>query len=128
MTTATSQPSNAILLVDDDTDLLSLFEIVLVRLGYPIYKATTGKAALDLMESVRPILIVLDLALPGMSGIEVLTSIRADERYNNIRIVVLTAVPVMMEREHVDLVDIMLTKPITPRQLEQTVRDLLGKA
>lgn len=127
MTTATSQPATAILLVDDDTDLLSLFEIVLGRMGRPIYKATTGKAALELMESVRPAIIVLDLALPEMSGIEVLTAIRADERYNGTRIIVLTAVPIMMEREHIDMVDIMLTKPITPRQLEQTVRDLLSR-
>lgn len=115
-----------ILLVDDETDLLDLFEMVLVRLGTKLYKASGGRKALQILENVKPDVIVLDLAMPEISGLDVLRSIRNTSEFDSVKIVILTAVPVMLEREDVEMVDIVLTKPVTPRGLEQAIRKLMS--
>lgn len=125
MTSATSQPCS-ILLVDDEADLLALFEVVLARLDCTLYKAESGRRALEILAELVPTLIVLDLAMPEVSGIDVLEAVRSNSAYNQTKIVVLTAVPLMLERQHVGMVDMVLTKPVTPRSLESIIRNLLN--
>jgi len=125
MTALESQPCS-ILLVDDEADLLTLFEIALVRLNCALYKAESGRRALEILSELVPALIVLDLAMPEVSGIQVLETIRSNAAYDQTKIVVLTAVPLMLERRHVDMVDMVLTKPVTPRSLESIIRGLLS--
>ena len=125
MTALESQPCS-ILLVDDEADLLTLFEIALVRLNCALYKAESGRRALEILAELVPTLIVLDLAMPEVSGIDVLEAIRSDPAYDQTKIVVLTAVPLMLERHHVNMVDMVLTKPVTPRSLESIIRSLLS--
>jgi CheY-like chemotaxis protein len=125
MTALESQPCS-ILLVDDEADLLTLFEIALVRLNCALYKAESGRRALEILSELVPTLIVLDLAMPEVSGIDVLEAIRSDPAYDQTKIVVLTAVPLMLERRHVSMVDMVLTKPVTPRSLESIIRNLLS--
>lgn len=125
MTSPQSQPCS-ILLIDDEADLLSLFEVVLVRLDCALYRAESGKRALEILAELVPTLIVLDLAMPEVSGIEVLEAIRSNPAYDQTKIVVLTAVPLMLERRHVNMVDMVLTKPVTPRSLESIIRGLLS--
>ncbi len=125
MTSPQSQPCS-ILLIDDEADLLSLFEVVLVRLDCALYKAESGKRALEILAELVPTLIVLDLAMPEVSGIEVLEAIRSNAAYDTTKLVVLTAVPLMLERPHVNMVDMVLTKPVTPRSLESIIRGLLS--
>lgn len=125
MTSPTSQPCS-ILLVDDEADLLTLFEVVLVRLNCTIYKAESGKRALEILAELIPTLIVLDLAMPEVSGIDVLEAVRGNSSYDQTKIIVLTAVPLMLERHHVSMVDMVLTKPVTPRSLESIIRNLLS--
>jgi CheY-like chemotaxis protein len=115
-----------ILLVDDETDLLDLFEMVLVRLGSTLYKANSGRRALEILENVRPDIIVLDLAMPEISGLDVLRAVRRRPELNTVKIVILTAVPVLLQKEDVEAVEIVLTKPVTPRGLEQAIRKLIG--
>jgi len=115
-----------ILLVDDETDLLDLFEMVLVRLGNTLYKANSGRRALEILENVRPDIIVLDLAMPEISGLDVLRAVRRRPELNTVKIVILTAVPVLLQKEDVEAVEIVLTKPVTPRGLEQAIRKLIG--
>jgi two-component system alkaline phosphatase synthesis response regulator PhoP len=125
MTALESQPCS-ILLVDDEADLLTLFEMALVRLPCAIYRAESGRRALEILSELVPALIVLDLAMPEVSGIDVLEAIRSDPAYDQTKIVVLTAVPLMLERHHVNMVDMVLTKPVTPRSLESIIRNLLN--
>jgi two-component system alkaline phosphatase synthesis response regulator PhoP len=125
MTALESQPCS-ILLVDDEADLLTLFEIALVRLNCALYKAESGRRALEILSELIPTLIVLDLAMPEVSGIQVLEIIRSNPAYDQTKIVVLTAVPLMLERHHAFMVDMVLTKPVTPRSLESIIRNLLN--
>lgn len=119
-------PPGGILLVDDETELLDLFEMVLVRLGNTLYKANSGRRALEILENVRPDIIVLDLAMPEISGLDVLRAVRRRPELNTVKIVILTAVPVLLGKEDVEAVNAVLTKPITPRGLEQAIRKLIG--
>jgi len=66
-----------ILIVDDDDQLRHSFEKILVEEGRSVLLAPSGEAALPLVESSRPDLVILDIRLPGMSGLEVLAGIRA---------------------------------------------------
>lgn len=115
-----------ILLVDDETDLLDLFEMVLVRLGNKLYKANSGRQALEILENVRPDIIVLDLAMPEISGLDVLRTIRKRPEFDAVKIVILTAVPILLEKQDVEVVEAVLTKPVTPRGLEQAIRKLIS--
>jgi CheY-like chemotaxis protein len=117
----------SILIVDDKVDLLELFSASLRRLPYTIIKAQSGEAALAILEEETPILIVLDVAMPHVSGIEVLRKTRANPRLASTKIMILTAVPARVESDDAALADKVIPKPITPRALEQAVVALLGE-
>lgn len=65
-----------ILVVDDDATVLNVFEAILTRLGHEVLKASSGRKGVDLYRRHRPMATILDLTLPDMNGIEVLTEIR----------------------------------------------------
>ncbi len=118
-----STPS--ILIVDDKQDLLDLFSASLRRLPYHIITAPSGDAALAILEQETPALILLDIAMPHTSGLDVLHQVRQTERLDATRIVIITAVPSRIERDDLQLVDRLVAKPITPRALEQIVLEVL---
>ncbi len=66
-----------ILVVDDEPDTVSLLSMTLARVGYSVVKATSGKSCLEQVQKEKPDLIVLDVMLPDMSGLEVLKALRA---------------------------------------------------
>jgi CheY-like chemotaxis protein len=114
-----------ILLLEDERDLLELFSLALGRLGCTIHKADSGQGALDVLQTLTPTLIVLDLAMPQINGLDVLHHVRADARFAETKVVILTAVPVLLNKQDASGTDLVLVKPIAPRQLEQHVRRLL---
>ncbi len=119
-----STPS--ILIVDDKQDLLDLFSASLRRLPYRIITAPSGDAALAILEEETPVLILLDIAMPRTSGLDVLHQVRQVPRLDTTRIMIVTAVPSRLEREDMALIDRVVTKPITPRALEQSVLEVLS--
>lgn len=70
--------SHTILVADDETDTLDLLEITLGRAGYRVLRALNGREALDLARSERPDLVILDIMMPQLSGLDVLAALRAD--------------------------------------------------
>ena len=66
-----------ILVVDDEPDTVSLLSMTLARVGYSVVKAMSGKSCLEQVQKEKPDLIVLDVMLPDMSGLEVLKALRA---------------------------------------------------
>jgi len=82
-----------ILLVDDDPDAVRLLEIMLTTIPRPyrILKAYDGLKALELMQSVVPDVVFLDLVMPGMDGEEVVAHMRADERLREVSLVIVSA-------------------------------------
>jgi two-component system phosphate regulon response regulator PhoB len=118
-----------ILVVDDEKDILELVQFNLSREGYEVSCAASGEKALEFIQSQAPDLIVLDLMLPGIDGLEVTRSLKSEPRLKHIPIVMLTA-----KGEEADVVtglelgaDDYVTKPFSPRILAARVRAVLRR-
>jgi DNA-binding response OmpR family regulator len=115
-----------ILVVDDEERLRILLRGYLAQEGFRVLLAADGIAALDILRSERPDLVVLDLMLPGIDGIEVCRRLRA---FSDAYVLMLTA-----RAEEIDRViglevgaDDYLTKPFSPRELVARVRAMLRR-
>jgi len=118
-----------ILVVDDEEDIRELVELNLGREGYQLLACDTGERALELVRSKKPDLIVLDLMLPGVDGLEVCRRLKADPNTGHIPVVMLTA-----KGEEADIVaglelgaDDYVTKPFSGKVLVARVRRLLRR-
>jgi two-component system phosphate regulon response regulator PhoB len=118
-----------ILVIDDEEDILELIRFNLVREGYKVLCAPSGEGALRIARSEIPDLMVLDLMLPGIDGLEVTRVLKNDSKTKNIPIVMLTA-----KGEEADIVtglelgaDDYITKPFSPRVLVARVRAVLRR-
>jgi two-component system alkaline phosphatase synthesis response regulator PhoP len=122
-------PKENILVVDDEEDILELVRYNLLKEGYRVLCSSTGEDALDKAKKKIPDLIVLDLMLPEMDGIEVCKLLRKDPKTEHIPIIMLTA-----KGEETDVVsglevgaDDYVTKPFSPRVLIARVRTVLRR-
>jgi len=117
-----------ILHVEDDASLQNLVRAALEHLGgYEVRTAANGAQALQLARSRPPRLLLLDLDLPDMSGVEVLRALREIEGLRGVPAIFLTAVvdpKVLAELRALDAQEI-LQKPFRPRQLVETVARVL---
>ncbi|MGD8238945.1 MAG: response regulator [Armatimonadota bacterium] len=118
-----------ILVVDDEADIRELVRHNLEREGYGVTCAAAGEKALAAASSRRPDLVVLDLLLPGVDGLEVCRRLKADPGTANIPVVMLTA-----KGEEADIVaglelgaDDYVTKPFSPRVLIARIRAVLRR-
>ena len=119
-------PNAKILIVDDEQSTLHLVTAYLRREGYEVHTAMDGPAGLKAARSYKPDLIVLDIMLPGMDGIEVLTHLR---RESDVYVIMLTA-----KSEETDKIvglsvgaDDYLTKPFSPRELVARIKAALRR-
>ncbi len=83
--------SKKILVVDDETSLVKLCQIVLENAGFEVRGAFNGQQALNLLHDEMPDLILLDVMMPGMNGIEVCREIRNNNQAKRVHIVMYTA-------------------------------------
>ncbi len=119
----------AILIVDDEPEIRDLVTYNLAREGYRVISESDGEAGLERIFKSPPDLLVLDLLLPRMSGLEVLQSIRTEPRTRSLPILVLSARATEMDK----LVgfergaDDYLTKPFSPKELVARVGALLRR-
>jgi two-component system alkaline phosphatase synthesis response regulator PhoP len=118
-----------ILLVDDEEDILEFLSYNLIKEGYKIKTANNGKSALKILEKFNPDLIILDVMMPEMDGIEVCESIRKNEKNDDILILFLTA----RSEDYSELAgfsagaDDYITKPIKPKLLVSRVNAILKR-
>jgi two-component system alkaline phosphatase synthesis response regulator PhoP len=119
-----------ILVVEDEKDIRELVRFHLEQEGYAVRETDTGEGALALAESDRPALVVLDLMLPGIDGLEVCRRLRAAEATRALPIVVLTAKAAEVDRVlGLELgADDYVTKPFSPRELVARVRAVLRRS
>ena len=118
-----------ILIIDDEEDILELIRYNLVKEGYSVEGVTSGEEALAKAKSEIPDLVVLDLMLPGVDGLEVCKFLKGDARTSHIPIIMLTA-----KGEDADIVtglelgaDDYVTKPFSPRVLVARIRAALRR-
>lgn len=101
------EPSNSILIVEDDRDLVKLIKINLEDLGYVVHTAGDGLEALKLFNEKDPSIIILDIMLPKMDGFEVCKQIRKENR----------KVPIMILTAKAEEVDTMWIKAVQIAQV-----------
>ena len=118
-----------ILIVEDEEDIVELIRYNLVKNGYRVSAALRGDEGLRLARAETPDLILLDLMLPGLDGIEVCRALRQDERTARIPVVMLTA-----RAEESDVItglelgaDDYVTKPFSPKILIARLRAALRR-
>jgi len=115
-----------ILVIDDEANVLKLVSAYMQQEGYTVYTAADGSSGLQAARTYHPDLIILDVMLPGMDGIEVLTRLR---RESDVYIIMLTA-----KTEETDRIvglsigaDDYVTKPFSPRELVARVKAALRR-
>ena len=118
-----------ILLVDDEVDVLEFLGYNLKKEGYQVYTCSNGKDAITQAKKVLPHLIILDVMMPEMDGIETCTHLREIDQLKNTLVIFLTA----RSEEYSQLAgfdagaDDYITKPIKPRLLTSRVKALLRR-
>lgn len=129
-TTTTMTPTKLkVLIADDEPNIVISLEYLMKREGYQVLVARDGEQALSMIRAERPALVLLDVMMPGRSGFEVCQSVRTDEAFAGMKIMLLTA-----KGRDTDVAqgmalgaDAYMTKPFSTRELAARVRELLGK-
>lgn len=119
--------SDSILVADDSMTILAMVSSRLTRAGYDVVTATRGDDALRLVQENRPRLVLLDVEMPGLDGVEVARRIREDATLAGTSILLLTS---LSEESHIAAgmaagADAYLTKPFSPQDLQAQVEQLL---
>jgi two-component system phosphate regulon response regulator PhoB len=127
--TETGTSAERVLVVDDEPDIVALVAYHLAKSGYSVSTATSGPEGLAVARRDKPALVVLDLMLPGLSGLEVMQELRADPSTARIAVLMLTA-----RREESDRIkgltlgaDDYLTKPFSPQEMVLRVAAILRR-
>ena len=118
-----------ILVVEDDSDIAETLRVILGNENFVVEVASDGASALEILDGFSPNLILLDLMLPDMPGLEVLKGVKRQPRHAEARVIILTA-----KNDEIDRIvglelgsDDYVAKPFSPRELVLRVRRLLGR-
>lgn len=119
-----------IVVVEDESDILEIISYNLRREGYRVVDLFSGEEALDTIKRNKPDLVLLDVMLPGMDGLEVCRQLKSVQETKNIPIIMLTA-----KGEEADIVcglelgaDDYITKPFSPKVLVARIRTVLRRS
>jgi CheY-like chemotaxis protein len=118
---------NTILVVDDNRANLKLMRVLLVSEGYEVQTAGDAREALLSIEANRPALILMDLQLPGMDGLELTRQLKHDPRTADIAVIAMTAYAMIGDEEHARASGCngYVTKPIDTRRLLALLQEYL---
>jgi phosphate regulon transcriptional regulator PhoB len=118
-----------ILVVDDEKDIVNLIAYNLENEGFSVAKAYDGESAIRMIKAKKPDLVILDLMLPGINGIDVCKNLRANPNTSDLPIVMLTA-----KADEVDKIvglelgaDDYITKPFSVKELMARIRSILRR-
>ena len=116
-----------ILIVEDNPQNMRLLEMILSATNYTLLKATDGEEALNMALREQPDLIIMDIKLPKMSGLEVTRKLRETPAFSRTPIIGVTAYAMKGDKERVieSGCDAYLSKPINTRQLPEMIAEML---
>lgn len=117
-----------VLLVEDNDDNASIYQIVLEHSGYQVTRAADGEEALRIVAPLLPDLILMDISLPKLDGWQVTAAIKGNPVLKSIPIVAVTAHAFDMDQQKARLLgfDGYLAKPVEPRRVLAEVEKLIG--
>jgi CheY-like chemotaxis protein len=118
----------SILIVDDNVQNLKLARVILATAGYDVRTAADAEEALALLRTSRPQVILMDVQLPGMDGLQLTRRLKADPATQGIRIIALTAYAMKGDEEKAFAAgcDGYVSKPIDTERLPEIVRSHLS--
>ncbi len=118
---------NKILVVDDEPDVRALVHDIVTGSGYEVFTASTGEEALTKIVSVKPDLVILDVVMPGMSGLEVCRLMKAKPNLRNIRVLMLSALSRDVDQRLIAEAgaDSYMRKPFSVNDLLSKIDELL---
>jgi CheY-like chemotaxis protein len=118
-----------IMVVDDNPDIITIVKTILEGRGYSVFSASSGLELLNMLSDQKPDLIILDIMMPEMDGLEVLTRLKSKSETATIPVILLTA-----KVQYEDVLggyklgaDYYITKPFTSTQLVNGINLLLGE-
>lgn len=118
-----------IMVVDDNPDIITIVKTILEGRGFTVFSASSGLELLNMLPNHKPDLIILDIMMPEMDGLEVLTRLKGKTETSTIPVILLTA-----KVQYEDVLggyklgaDYYITKPFTSTQLVNGINLLLGE-
>ena len=119
--------TKTILIVEDESDTAEMYTQMLQKNGYGVVRVSGGVAAMKHLLQIKPDLILLDLMMPDVSGLEVLRFLRREPQLENLPVVVVSAksLPEDINKGMEAGASLYLTKPISYRELVQSIGKLL---
>ena len=119
-----------ILIADDSAGHLTLVDMILSANGHEVIRAGDGKEALALLRDTTPDLLILDVDMPYLDGLEIVSRARRVKRLARVPIILLTAQDPEVVRRHESAadVDLILSKPLSGKGLGELVEELLAEA
>jgi len=122
--------ADKILIIDDNPINLKLVKLILFKNGYEVFTASDAENALKLLENLRPRLILMDIQLPGIDGLQLTKKLKSDPKYKNTIIVAVTAYAMKGDERKALLAGCngYISKPINVHTFPDTIADYLAKA
>ena len=116
-----------VLLVEDESNIVEAMRFILSREGWQVETHSDGATAFDVIKTAMPDLVVLDHMLPGRSGLEILTDLRAEPACAQMPVLMLTAKGQQRDREQAEKAGVsrFMTKPFSNAEVVAAVRDLI---
>ena len=121
--------NKTIMVVDDNPDIITIVKTILEGKGFSVFSASSGAELLNMLKGQKPDLIILDIMMPEMDGLEVLSRLKAASETATIPVILLTA-----KVQYEDVLggyklgaDYYITKPFTSTQLVNGINLLLGE-
>ncbi len=126
-----TRSTNTVVCIEDEPGVIELIRLILERTDLEIVGAENGADGLDAIRRHRPVLVLLDLMLPGMDGWEIYRRMKADDVMKNIPVIVVTAKAEGIDEvlaKHIAGVDDYIKKPFSLQELLQSVERVMARA
>ncbi|MVO17429.1 response regulator transcription factor [Parasedimentitalea huanghaiensis] len=119
-----------VVLIEDEPNIIEAIRFLLTREGWTVEAHSDGQNAIEVIKAAKPDLVILDLMLPGKSGMEIIKDLREQEKMTELPVLMLTARGQARDREMAEKAGVsrFMTKPFSNTEVLAAVRDLHAQA